>query len=140
VNKGDFLTYLTSASYHATKFAERYVRNKMVYDFKFEVRLKLSSDPHATDQDHLFNKEDEGVVICQNLHEVVDLLWRDSKVPEWIDVAVKAAAKDYTLLELRCSDRYTGERDKMVYSNRGQGPFGIKSPSLSIGFDSESGK
>jgi len=91
----------------------------MVYDFKFEVLFNSSSDVHVSEQEPLFNKEDEHVVICQNLHEVVDLLWRDSKVPEWIDVAVKAAAKDYTLLELRCSDRYTGERDKMVYSNRG---------------------
>ncbi len=61
---------------------------------------------------------------------VVDLLWRDGLVPEWIDISVAAADSEHTFFELRCCGRFTADDSLLYYSERGQGPFGIKSPTF----------
>jgi len=143
MNRPDFITYLTSASYHAVKlvkFAERYVENEMKYDFRFRVKLNQSCDDHATEENDLYPDDDGKVVDCESFEEVADLLSRESKNPEWIDISAIAVNRHFTLLELLCCGRYTSIKEKMYYSERGQGPFGIKSPTFPAGFDSNSGK
>jgi hypothetical protein len=140
MNQSDFITYLTSASYNAVKFAERYVKNEMKYDFKFKVELNQSYDHNATEENDLYPEDDGKTVTCQSFHEVADLLSRESKNPEWIDISAIAVDRHVTLLELRCCGRFTAIKENMYYSERGQGPFGIKSPPFPAGFDSDSGK
>ena len=126
----DCLTYLTSASYHSVKFTENYVKNKLFYNFKFNIKLNQSCDDHADEENDLYPEDNNKELHHLELREVPNILCRNGKVPEWIDVSVIAVGKDYTLIELLCSGRFTKEREKMCYSKRGQGPFGIKSPIL----------
>ena len=126
----DFHTYLSSASYECFRFAQEFVKNKLPVEFKYHVHLNQSCDTHADDENDLYPEDDGKELSLLNWKEVVDLLVRKGKVPEWIDISVFAEGKDFTLLRLLCCGRYTGERKKMYYSNRGQGPFGIKSPDL----------
>jgi len=112
----------------------------MKYNFEFRVRLNQSADHNAIEENDLY-PEDEGTVSdCKDFWEVADLLHRESKVPEWIDISVIEVDRHRTLLELRCCGRYTAIKENMYYSERGQGPFGIKSPSFPVDFDSNSGK
>ena len=76
------------------------------------------------------------------LDEVVAFLWRNGKVPEWIDVAVRAENDHHTLLELCCCGRFTAQEDLLYYRSGGLAPFSIKSPFLPPGWVSvqESGK
>ncbi|MEM1353998.1 MAG: hypothetical protein AAGC44_05010 [Planctomycetota bacterium] len=67
--------------------------------------------------------------------EAVRFLWRDGKVPEWIDLSVVGASKETTFIELRCCGRFSCDPSKYYYDHRGTGPFGIKSPTLPVAWD-----
>lgn len=64
--------------------------------------------------------------------EVIRFLWRDGKVPEWIDIMVVAVSGDHTVCELRCCGRYTACEDALYYFSEdgGRSPFGVKGPVL----------
>ena len=80
----------------------------------------------------MFPEDDRKVVSDLNDVAVVDLLYRDSSCPQWIDIAVCGADKKTSLLELTCCGRYIGDPSRMYYYQTGHQPFGIKSPNLPI--------
>lgn len=56
--------------------------------------------------------EDDGQVRRLSAEQAAALLWRDGRVPEWIDVAVTSETGDATIIELTCCGRYsTAVRD-----------------------------
>jgi hypothetical protein len=70
-------------------------------------------------------------------------LWRNGKVPEWIDVDVQAEGGRHTLIALRCCGRFTGQEELLYHRYlEGVPPFSIKSPYLPPCWESveESGK
>lgn len=62
--------------------------------------------------------------------EAIDFLWRDGRVPEWIDITVDEVVNGTTLIELSCCGRYTDDEERMYYHPNGRGPFGVKGPAL----------
>lgn len=58
--------------------------------------------------------------------EVADLLCRDGKVPEWIDVIIRRVASDHTFIKLHCCGRFTENDNLLYYRKGGCPPFGIK--------------
>ncbi|MFN0020270.1 MAG: hypothetical protein ACKVP0_18570 [Pirellulaceae bacterium] len=65
---------------------------------------------------------------------VIDFLWRDGRVPQWIDVSVVDVEGDTTFIELYCCGRYVAEEERMYYSPK-MGPFGVKGPPLPPSWD-----
>ena len=59
---------------------------------------------------------------------MVSLLWRDRRVPEWIDITVIAADARATYFELSCCGRFTGRADFLYYNWTDVPPFGVKGP------------
>ena len=68
--------------------------------------------------------------------EAIDFLWRDGRVPQWIEVSVVEVAGDITFIELCCCGRYVSEEERMYYSPA-MGPFGLKGPVLPPDWDRE---
>ena len=134
MNKNDFYTYLIAASYQAVKFAEGYVKNTLHYNFMYDVSLNESCDEQAEPESDLYPEDNDKKIQGISAKDVIEILCRNDKVPEWIDISVKAVGKDFTLLNLLCCGRYTANKEKMYYSKSGQGPFGIKSPDLPFGY------
>ncbi|GAA1609627.1 hypothetical protein [Actinoplanes couchii] len=63
------------------------------------VRLNMSyGDQHYPD--------DAGRVVRLSADEAADLLWRDGRAPEWVDVAVTGETGAATIIELTCCGRY----------------------------------
>ena len=62
--------------------------------------------------------------------QAVDYLWRNGKVPEWIDVSVQACDSQYSYLELRCCGRFTARDDMLYHTQHGNPPFHVVSPNL----------
>ncbi len=56
--------------------------------------------------------------------EVIELLWRDGWVPEWIDMTVVAADHGFTTMELECCGRFT--TGSQLYHQKWKPPFSIK--------------
>jgi hypothetical protein len=68
--------------------------------------------------------------------QVVAYLWRDGKVPEWIDASVVAEDGVRTLVGLLCCGRYTATEALLYHHRGGLAPFSLKSPELPIGWQS----
>ncbi len=132
MNKNDFTTYLLAASYLATKSGQEYIKEKLAFEFRFDVELNQSYDD-PSDEGVTFYPEDEGRIFNdQSIEEVTTLLSRSGLIPEWIDINVKSCSKETTTLHLSCAGKYTDQMEKMYYSDRGLASFGVKSPNLPI--------
>jgi hypothetical protein len=128
----DFSTRLDAASFYATRFAATMFKDKLPYKFRYCVLLNYSYDAHHK-EDEIVYPEDEGIIHRDlEAKEVVDLLCRENRVPQWIDISVEFKGSDHTNLTLLCCGRYHSDDDRLFYYEQGTQPFGIKSPNLPI--------
>ena len=134
MTKPEFLFHLKGSSIIALKFAENYVKNKLTTDFKYDVKLNVSQD-NANLKGFDIYIEDNGVVKLDLFdNEVVDLLYRNGKIPVWIDISVLKSDGKTTTFNLLCTGRYSDNKNEYYYNNNGSGPFGIKSPAFPINY------
>jgi hypothetical protein len=71
-----------------------------------------------------------------SVEDAVQFLWRNGKVPEWIDVSVQGEDGRHTLVALKCCGRYTAQEDLLYHRvEGGVAPFSIKSPTLPPGWE-----
>ena len=61
---------------------------------------------------------------------VVDELWRDGRVPEWMDLSVVDVAQGSTVLEALCCGRFTDDETLLYHKTEGAPPFHVTSPAL----------
>lgn len=128
MHREEFAKLLAKASDAAIHFARNYISQPLSPNCRYHVLLNQSHDGNATPDEVLY-PEDDGVELTGlDAEQVIDLLSRDRRCPEWIDVSVKAVNPDYSLLELLCCGRFADDPSMMYYTSRGMGPFGIKSP------------
>ena len=73
--------------------------------------------------------------------EGIEFLWRNGKVPEWINVAVSRYDEEFTYLELMCCGRFTAGMG-LYHTREGYPPFHVLGPNLPPRWKSieESGK
>ena len=126
----DFRVMLIASSFIAVRFGQQFVTQKLPFEFRYQAHLNYSCDDHATQDDVLYPEDEGRVVWCDSEDDVVTLLSRNDRCPQWIDIAVSRIGDTFTELQLLCCGRFTNDRNKMYYSDRGTGPFGIKSPNL----------
>ena len=129
-----FRTWLHLVSFQSVRFAQDYVRQKLVYDFHYELQLNMANDDLAEGDFELYPEDDDRVVQFPSLAEVVDELVRKDRIPVWIDISAFKHAKDFTVLRLICAGRFTNDTEELYYYSQGTGCFGIKSPDLPPGW------
>lgn len=130
MTESEFHVLLIASSFMATRFGQRYVAQTLPFDFRYDVHLNQSCDDHATPDDVLYPGDNDRVVSCDSETDVVALVFRDGRCPQWIDVSAVRVGDTFTELRLLCCGRFTNDRDKLYYTDGGTGPFGIKSPAL----------
>jgi len=139
-----FTALLNKASVVGRDFASRFINNSLPSSFRYFVFLGESFDGHPLETGEQVFPEDldqYGIRIGPlNSFEVVDLLWRDSFVPVWIDVSVVDVDFEHTYFELGCCGRYVCADLRLKYFDSGQGPFGIKSPQCPPRWSEENGR
>lgn len=134
MTKQEFLFHLKGASLVALKFAENYIKNKLTTDFTYNVILNASSDDPNLTQFDIYQEDDGKIKLDLTDNEVVELLYRNGKVPVWIDINVLKSNRKITNFNLLCSGRYSDDKKEFYYNDNGSGPFGIKSPKLPIDY------
>ena len=134
MTKQEFLFHLKGASLVSLKFAENYVKNKLTTDFKYNVILNASTDNPNLTQFDIYPEDDGKMKLDLTDKEVVALLYRNGKVPVWIDINVLKSGKKSTTFNLLCAGRYSDDKKEYYYNEKGSGPFGIKSPELPIDY------
>ena len=134
MTRSEFMSLLAKATKASVDFARRYVENDLPEPVRFHLLLNQSYDGNAKADERVYPEDDGRELSSVTSDGVADVLVRDGRCPEWIDVAVEAEGGDHTLVRLLCCGRYTAEENRMYYTRQGTGPFGIKSPNLPFGY------
>jgi len=59
--------------------------------------------------------------------EVINYVWREGKVPEWVDMAVVSQNDARSQVQLSCCGRYTASRELLYHKQEGNQPFHVTS-------------
>jgi hypothetical protein len=141
VDRDVFEQRLRTAARLTVEFGRRFVRQSLPDAVAFRVYPNQSYDDNPRVGDEVVFPDDslpEGRSHGPwSAAEVVALLWRDGKVPEWIDAVVEAEDGTRSVIGLRCCGRFTAQEELLYhrYPN-GVPPFSIKGPSFPIGWES----
>jgi hypothetical protein len=130
-----FAERLRAASVAARDFARSYILEALPNDMLFRIRLNQSYDRNSSHPDERVYPEDSALNLTGKMgrcteEEVVNLLWRDGRVPEWADVAVAAETGSETIMGLLCCGRFTDNEQLLYHTKEGWPPFHAVSPAL----------
>ena len=84
----EFSALLADAVERTLAITEQQPRSQLSPDLRFRVLLNRSHDAGANPEFETTYPEDSGMNAlqeCDSLEAVVELLWRDGRVPEWIN-------------------------------------------------------
>jgi hypothetical protein len=133
-----FRARLVTRSQAARDFARRCIKETLPEPLLFRIRLNSSFDGNPlAEGEHLFPEDSQfdraAAVHCCDAAEVVRTLWRDGRVPEWINLSVVGETGSATIVEVLCCGRFTA-RDALLYHvQEGSPPFHVLGPTLPPG-------
>jgi hypothetical protein len=126
-----FRDRLLGATKRCREFAAGFVLDTLPGSYAFWVVLNCSYDGDLNEHEVVFpddvSKHGRRVGPI-NAEDVVSLLWRDGRVPEWIDIMVYEADEHATYFELSCCGRFTDQDRFLYYDWTDFAPFGVKGP------------
>ncbi len=134
MRREDFHSQLLAATFAAITFGQEHVKNRLSLSVRYVALLNQSYDDNREPDEVVF-PDDDGRIECDLTDQsVVELLHRDDRCPQWIDISVVGSDRTTTLICLRCCGRYHGDESRLYYYPSGTQPFGIKSPHLPFGW------
>jgi len=145
IERAAFERHFRAAVESSVAFAATMVRPSLPAARRFLIEPNASYDWQPLLEDQRLYPEDslpDGERLGPlTFEQASGWMWRDGKVPEWVDVGVCGVDTHHTYTSLRCCGRFTGIAGRLYYRN-GLPPFGIKSPVLPVGWKSveESGR
>jgi hypothetical protein len=141
VDRITFEARLRTAAQRAVVFARQYVQQPLPDEVAFFVYPNQSYDGNPRVGDEVVFP-DEALPKGHghgpwSAEDVLTFLWRQGKVPEWINAAVQAVDGPKSLIGLRCCGRFTAQ-EELLYHRHPDGvpPFSVKSPALPPGWES----
>lgn len=124
---------LERATEIAVGFARRYCRQRLLGPAVYLVLPNQSYDENRSSDEVVF-PDDAGAVPDATPWpsvRVVDWMWRDGRVPVWVDVSVFDERHDAVVMQLLCAGGWSANPERLYYELDGnRSPFGIKSPPL----------
>ncbi len=134
VDRSVFEQHFIAAAELARDFAREFVEESLPDAMRFRVHLNSSYDANATAEFKLFPQDssDEHTLATKQLdvEAVIDLLWRDGFVPQWVDVMVASETGDVTVLDVTACGRFIADEQRLYYTWTDIPPFGPKGPVL----------
>lgn len=137
ISRNSFEHNLISAAFHAQEFARTLVTNILPEKIKYVVYLGVSYDGNPLeDGEQIFPEDCTKNKRCfDRSEEVVDLLWREGSVPEWINVFVESNTSEYTQIKLDCCGRFSRKSEHIYHAHEGRAPFHVLGPPRQSEFD-----
>ena len=108
MERSEFLVHLTEACERLLWRLDAHADTRCSHNLRFRLLLNRSYDRTADSEFETLYPEDSSDPIrnCDSIEAVADLLCRDGRVPEWIDIRVDELRPDSTLLTFLCAGRY----------------------------------
>ena len=129
-----FANNLRDAVEHTVRFARDLVVQVLPEPTALRVYANCSYDGNPLVGDEVVFPEESQPqgVFCGpwSIEQAVDFLWRNGRVPEWVDVAVEDEDEKTTYVGLTCCGRFTAMEQKLYHRNGGIPPFHIVSPPI----------
>ncbi len=129
-----FAARLNETAAIARRFGQTFVTETLPEATRFRVFLNQSAETELRPDEAGFPHERKGPLEL-NEGEVVDLLWREGSVPEWIDVSLCGANRDATILQVLVCGRFTANEGLLYHVREGRPPFHVTSPPLPPGYE-----
>ncbi|MBV1849319.1 hypothetical protein [Catellatospora tritici] len=135
MDKDTFTSRFRQAAEMAHRFAQTMISEPLPDALSFRVRLNQSYDGHPPRPGEVRFPEDSSWEKASSLHRVdlataVAQLWRDGRVPEWINVMVTSETGTETVFEVVCCGRFTGDDEHLYHEREGMPPFHALGPWL----------
>lgn len=142
MDRQEFAQRFRAAAVGARSFAQTLVLEPLPESLCFRVVLNASYDGNPLDPDERVYPEDSSMQRGLSLlrcteQEVVELLWRDGLVPEWIDLSVCTRLGDATVIEACCCGRFTANAELLYHQGEGYPPFHVLGPTFPVDYDWE---
>jgi hypothetical protein len=149
MDKKIFQQNFARAMEFAIPFSQKFVTNPLPSNCLSFLYPNMSYDGNPlVDDEQIFPEDGSGLseekpyfgALTES--EVVEFLWRNGKVPEWINITVSTYDAKFTYLELLCCGRFTETEKRLYHTFEGYPPFHVLGPDLPPGWKSieESGK
>ena len=131
-SKSNFENSLIKAANRAREFTQKYVTNNLPTEIEFKVYLNCSYDEHTMREGELrITRDWENEIYEFNTPaEVVDLIWIEGKIPEWINVTLESENGESTTVALICCGRFSSNPRHIYHILQGLPPFHIVGPNL----------
>src|SRR5687767_12746943 len=112
MEKTVFEKHLIEATEAVVPFTREMVFNKLPSEYLYLIYPNQSYDGNPLEDDEIVYPA-ESLPTGQYFGpftqiEAINYLWREGKVPEWINISVYSANDQFTNLELICCGRFTG--------------------------------
>lgn len=135
ISEQGFKENFGAAVFRAVEFAKTMVINSLPEKIKYILFMNSSNDIEALEEGEVKFYGDANKVVCYDSVEVFNYLWREGKVPEWIDISVCGVSDEYTELRLVCCGRFSSNKEQIYHAHEGLPPFHVLGPDLPQGFD-----
>jgi hypothetical protein len=139
MDKALFRQHLEKATDFVMPFSRDYVTDSLPSTCRYLVFPNQSYDGNTLVEDEeIFPRETlpQGEYIGPlDATEVVNQLWRNGKVPDWVNVTVYSYDQECTYLELLCCGRFTAS-ELLYHQREGYLPFHVLGPTLPPGWES----
>jgi hypothetical protein len=131
---------LRSAATGARDFARTFLEEPLPDEMRFRIRLNRSCDSHFQFGVERIFPEDSSLARAEELadcneEQVLDTLWRNGRVPEWINVSVIGESGTTTMLQLICCGRFVREHRLLYHEGEGIPPFHVLGPGLPADYE-----
>ncbi len=140
MEKQVFLNNLLEANSVALEFTRPIVNQELPQISKVLLIPNCSYDGNPLEDDEEVFPNDsipEGKVIGPlTLEEATNRLWRNGKVPEWVNIRVYDCDDSFSYLLLESCGRFTGMSKHLYHKNEGYPPFHVQSPYLPHNWES----
>lgn len=130
----EFRVLFRKARNQVFDFAKSFVLNDLEKKYEFDISLNESADIPRVENFDYYPEDDNKRFKNLSEDEIVKLLFRNKKIPVWIDINVKTVRDGYTIMNLLCAGRFSDDENEYYYKKRNTGPFGIKSPIFPFGY------
>jgi hypothetical protein len=139
MDRDTFIAHLTSATEFLLPFTRSILLDDLPGEHRFLIVPNASYDANLEDGERVFPEDDlppRRPRSPMTTDEVVQFLWRDGLVPEWVNMSVRSYDDRYTHVELLCCGRFTAEDRHLYHRREGWPPFHVTSPALPPGWES----
>lgn len=127
MKKEDFKKNLEKAVNGLIDFTQEIVTNNLPDTYKFIIKTNCSYDGNELEDDEEIYPDDtineSSSINPASTLTVIDYLWRNGKVPQWINVQVSSCDSNFTYITLECCGRYSSILNHKDSPCRALGPY-----------------